>query len=116
MKMMNDMMAMNGDMKPMGMEMSNQIMDMNTVMYPEITGEENPKKSNTNSHDMHNMQMPDNKSMQGMNMGAENADIVTLNYTMLKATEKTTLPNAPVKVLHFSLVTLQIGQPNLPSK
>ncbi len=103
MKMMNDMMAMNGDMKPMGMEMSSQVMDMNTVMYPEITGEEKPKKDNTNSHDMHNMQMPDNKSMQGMNMGAENSDIVTLNYTMLKATEKTTLPNAPVKELHFNL-------------
>ncbi|WP_431217113.1 hypothetical protein ACQ86N_22745 [Puia sp. P3] len=26
-----------------GMEMSNQTMDMNTVMYPEITGFENPK-------------------------------------------------------------------------
>ena len=40
MKMMNSMMAMNGDLMPMGMEMSNQIMDMNTVMYPEVTGEE----------------------------------------------------------------------------
>jgi FtsP/CotA-like multicopper oxidase with cupredoxin domain len=36
MKMMNGMMKMNGDMKGMeGMEMSNQTMDMNTVMYPE---------------------------------------------------------------------------------
>ncbi len=38
MKMMNGMMKMNGDMEPMGMEMSNQQMDMNNVMYPEITG------------------------------------------------------------------------------
>ena len=38
MKMMNGMMKMNGDMNDMGMQMSNQTMDMNTVMYPEITG------------------------------------------------------------------------------
>ena len=107
MKMMNDMMDMKGDLVPMeGMEMSNQIMDMNTVMYPEITGEEKPekesKKEPMQGHDMHNMQMP-NDSMQEMNMEAETPDIVTLNYTMLKATEKTTLPSGPVKELHFSL-------------
>jgi hypothetical protein len=39
MKMMNDMMKMNGSMDDMGMDMSLQKMDMNTVMYPEITGE-----------------------------------------------------------------------------
>ena len=39
MKMMNDMMDMKGNMIEMeGMKMQNQIMDMNTVMYPEITG------------------------------------------------------------------------------
>jgi hypothetical protein len=37
MKMMNDMMNMNGTMKDMGMNMSLQKMDMNTVMYPEIS-------------------------------------------------------------------------------
>jgi CopA family copper-resistance protein len=37
MKMMNAMMKMNGDMMPMA-GMANQVMDMNTVMYPEITG------------------------------------------------------------------------------
>lgn len=107
MKMMNEMMAMNGDLLPMGMEMSNQIMDMNTVMYPEITGEEKTnsetKKDTMSGHSMHNMQMPDNNSMQGMNMEAETPDIITLNYTMLKATEKTTLPQAPVKELKFNL-------------
>src|SRR5574343_315392 len=36
MKMMNDMMRMNGTMNDMGMNMSLQQMDMNTVMYPEI--------------------------------------------------------------------------------
>ncbi len=36
MKMMNGMMNMNGTMNDMGMRMSLQQMDMNTVMYPEI--------------------------------------------------------------------------------
>src|SRR6476646_4484901 len=36
MKMMNSMMKMNGEMNDMGMHMSLQQMDMNTVMYPEI--------------------------------------------------------------------------------
>jgi FtsP/CotA-like multicopper oxidase with cupredoxin domain len=35
MKMMNGMMKMNGGMKDMGMAMSNQVMDMNSVMYRE---------------------------------------------------------------------------------
>ncbi len=104
MKMMNDMMDMNGNMMPMGMEMSNQIMDMNTVMYPEITGEEKQKGNKKNeSMPVHNMQIPNNNSMQGMNMETENPDIVTLNYTMLKATEKTTLQQGPLKELKFDL-------------
>ncbi len=37
MKMMNDMMKMNGDLDDMGMNMSLNQMDMNVVMYPEIT-------------------------------------------------------------------------------
>ncbi|MDR2223723.1 MAG: multicopper oxidase domain-containing protein [Flavobacteriaceae bacterium] len=36
MKMMNEMMNMDGSMKDMGMQMSLQTMDMNSVMYPEI--------------------------------------------------------------------------------
>ncbi|MEO8087605.1 MAG: multicopper oxidase domain-containing protein, partial [Bacteroidota bacterium] len=121
MKMMNNMMDMKGNMMEMeGMLMTNQVMDMNTVMYPEITGEENPKKEmkmedikgmnketiptdNMKGHDMHSMQKPNNNSMQGMNMEAESGDIVTLNYTMLKATEKTTLPDGPWKDLQFDL-------------
>ncbi len=108
MKMMNDMMDMKGNMVEMeGMKMENQIMDMNTVMYPEITGDENPKaekpKETTPGHQGHTMQMPNNNSMQGMNMESETADIVSLNYTMLKAPEKTTLPDGPLKVLRFDL-------------
>ncbi|CUS07871.1 unnamed protein product, partial [Tuber aestivum] len=37
MKMMNDMMKMNGEMNDMGMKMSLNKMDMNAVMYPEIS-------------------------------------------------------------------------------
>lgn len=37
MKMMNSMMKMNGDLDDMGMKMGLQRMDMNAVMYPEIT-------------------------------------------------------------------------------
>jgi CopA family copper-resistance protein len=94
MKMMNGMMKMNGDLNDMGMRMSLNQMDMNVVMYPEITGD----KKNKNEK---------KKSMQ-MNANEYNSnqlsDIVTLNYAMLKATAKTTLPkNAPVKKLQFEL-------------
>jgi CopA family copper-resistance protein len=102
MKMMNSMMDMKGNLVSMGMEMANQTMDMNTVMYPEVTGEENTK-GEKKKDTAHNMQMPNNKSMAGMNMEAESADIVTLNYGMLKADHITTLPKAPVKELKFDL-------------
>ncbi len=109
MKMMNDMMDMKGNMIEMeGMKMENQIMDMNTVMYPEITGVEEPKakkkKAQTaTGHEGHTMQMPNNNSMQGMNMAAETGDIVTLNYTMLRSPEKTVLPTGNTKELKFDL-------------
>lgn len=71
MKMMNEMMDMNGNMIPMGeMKMQNQEMDMNSVMYPELKTD---KK------------------------------LVTLNYGMLKAPQKTTLPDGPIKELRFEL-------------
>ncbi len=100
MKMMNGMMKMNGDLDDMGMKMSLNQMDMNNVMYPEITGD-GKKKSKTKSegHDMHNMQMgEDSNSPDAMK------DIVTLNYAMLKSPVATTLPSdAPVKELFFEL-------------
>ncbi|WP_240034549.1 multicopper oxidase domain-containing protein [Flavobacterium silvisoli] len=92
MKMMNDMMKMNGDLDDMGMQMSLNQMDMNVVMYPEITGPEiqkvktNNTESNPNQYD-----------------GNALSDIVTLNYAMLKAPHKTTLPEGPVKELRFEL-------------
>ena len=120
MKMMNEMMDMKGNMIEMdGMEMSNQVMDMNTVMYPEITGPENPKDTAGVMQEMKmNEKKPDDKmnmkgkemqmnngnhSMAGMDMGADNSDIVTLNYGMLRSPVKTTLPAGPLKELKFDL-------------
>jgi FtsP/CotA-like multicopper oxidase with cupredoxin domain len=79
MKMMNSMMKMNGDLNDMGMSMSYNKMDMNSVMYPEASP--NPSEG-----------------------GEQKPDIVTLNYAMLKSPTKTTLPkDAPVKELKFEL-------------
>lgn len=96
MKMMNDMMRTDGTMKDMGMDMSLQKMDMNMVMYPEITGGEGDKdvSGNNTQHDM--------SDMQGMDMPS-GGDIVTLNYDMLRSPVKTTLPDGPTKTLHFNL-------------
>ncbi|MEN3324953.1 multicopper oxidase domain-containing protein [Mariniflexile soesokkakense] len=73
MKMMNDMMTLGGNMNDMGMNMSLQQMDMNTVMYPEIV-------------DSGDTEMP-----------------VTLNYAMLRSPVKTVLPDVPFRTLHFEL-------------
>ena len=134
MKMMNSMMKMNGDMKPMpGMKMSLQSMDMNSVMYPEITGNvgekgnsgmpamhsrkpDSMKDINADStvtgkvHDMEAMdhaKMDTLNSMEGHSMQDMNmvnsTDIITLNYSMLRSPVITTLPDVPTKVLHFTL-------------
>lgn len=90
MKMMNDMMNMDGSMDDMGMDMSLQKMDMNTVMYPEITGNPKVKMDDKMDHSNHSINA--------------NQDIVTLNYGMLKAPQPTTLPkDAPVRELRFEL-------------
>lgn len=95
MKMMNDMMKMNGDLDDMGMQMSLNQMDMNVVMYPEITGQ-SVKKS---EHKMENMAMPENQYNSN-----KLSNITTLNYAMLKSPTKTTLPkDVPVKELRFEL-------------
>ncbi|WP_245792573.1 multicopper oxidase domain-containing protein [Flavobacterium fryxellicola] len=91
MKMMNNMMNMDGTMNDMGMDMSLQKMDMNTVMYPEIVGatDKEPMKMDAEmDHSKHAM----------------NGDIATLNYGMLKSPTKTTLDkNAPVREIRFEL-------------
>jgi FtsP/CotA-like multicopper oxidase with cupredoxin domain len=95
MKMMNDMMNTDGTMNDMGMQMTNQTMDMNSVMYPELTGEEDSTSTSAGEMDH------SGHDMAGMNTGTGN--IVTLNYDMLRAPVKTILPEGPVKNLHFTL-------------
>jgi CopA family copper-resistance protein len=101
MKMMNGMMKMDGNLDDMGMNMSLNRMDMNVVMYPEITGEADKKKSK----EMKGMDMSGDHSMHNEDQYNSNAlsDIVTLNYSMLKSPTKTKLPDAPVKTLYFTL-------------
>jgi CopA family copper-resistance protein len=102
MKMMNSMMKMNGDLDDMGMNMSLNQMDMNVVMYPEITGELKKK----GDEEMKEMEMKKDHSNHAGNQYNSNAlsDIVTLNYAMLKSPNNTTLPkDAPVKELKFEL-------------
>jgi len=81
MKMMNEMMKMNGDLDDMGMQMSLNQMDMNVVMYPEITGE--LKKKNANKRN--GMEMKNAHSNHSENKYNSNAlsDIVTLNGSSL---------------------------------
>ncbi len=112
MKMMNDMMKMNGDLDDMGMKMSYNQMDMNVVMYPEITGEiekkenreekieeKGKKKMDHSKHAMNDMNITENDYNSN-----ELSDITTLNYSMLKSPFKTNLPkDAPVKELRFEL-------------
>jgi CopA family copper-resistance protein len=97
MKMMNGMMKMNGELDDMGMQMSLNQMDMNVVMYPEITGDSKAKSNDK-------MEMNDNPSNQNQYNANALSNITTLNYAMLKSTEKTTLPkDAPEKELRFEL-------------
>ncbi len=85
MKMMNEMMKMNGDLDDMGMQMSLNQMDMNVVMYPEITGPIILKKEKQNKY-------------------TKPARVVTLNYSMLKSPINTALPKqAIIHELKFEL-------------
>ncbi len=126
MKMMNRMMKMNGDMEPMGMHMSLQTMDMNSVMYPELKELQHSKTTAKNEHNPHRhtaiyscpmhpevtsdqagtctkcgMQLI-KSSAEDRKMSSENGP-TTLNYDMLKATRPTTLPEGPWKTLKFEL-------------
>ncbi len=112
MKMMNGMMKMNGNLDDMGMNMSLNQMDMNVVMYPEITGPLKTKKQGAESkNEMDNMKMedqdkPEKDKHAKHNMYNSNAlsSITTLNYAMLASPENTSLPkNSPVKELRFVL-------------
>lgn len=128
MKMMNQMMGMSGNMKPMDMKMGLQKMDMNEVMYPEL------KNSNESQmHHHHGSEVMDVKTKYvcpmhpevvsdrpgkcpkcgmelikkedpGMDMGEKDDNqLVTLNYNMLKATHNTELPDTAWRTLKFEL-------------
>ncbi len=89
MKMMNAMMKMNGDLNDMGMQMSLNQMDMNVVMYPELTGETKPTAGEND---------PNRYNVNAL------GNIVTLNYAMLRSPVNTLLPaTAPVRNLTFTL-------------
>ena len=102
MKMMNGMMKMNGDLDDMNMQMSLNQMDMNVVMYPEITGDEKKKSSEQKEAGAETKMLNMDMSSEQYNSNAL-SDIVTLNYAMLKSPEKTTLPNSTTSVLNFEL-------------
>ena len=125
MAMMNGMMKMNGDLDDMSMNMSLQQMDMNVVMYPEITGEkvslrsarddeeEKKVKGEMEERKVKEKKEADHDDHKGMDHGAGGmgdmyksntlSDIVTLNYAMLRAPKSTALPPGPLKELRFEL-------------
>lgn len=105
MKMMNGMMKMNGDLDDMGMNMSLNQMDMNIVMYPEITGSGTKGKNEAKMEGMDMTDQSDHGAHSGDQYNSNKlSDIVTLNYAMLKSPIKSSLPNdAPVKELRFEL-------------
>lgn len=132
MKMMNGMMEMSGDMKPMTMTMGNQMMDMNEVMYPEIPESQRmatmkhmnemmgmKDKSSNMKMDHGEMTMDSNTEMDHSkidmdvdmtvdhsmhNMGTSDMKTIKrLNYNMLKSPFKTILPDDNVKELKFTL-------------
>ncbi len=103
MKMMNDMMKMNGDLNDMGMKMSLNQMDMNVVMYPEITGDGKKKEDHSKHSGMDHGQMKMEEDPNRYNANAL-GDIVTLNYAMLESPQATELPKeAPIRDLKFTL-------------
>ncbi|MFC3157683.1 multicopper oxidase domain-containing protein [Chryseobacterium arachidis] len=107
MKMMNGMMEMSGNMKPMNMTMSNQMMDMNEVMYPELP-ESQRKMTMKHMNEMMGIKTKekekeeDHSNHSEMNMGEEKS-IKRLSYNILKSPEKTILPTENVRELNFRL-------------
>jgi hypothetical protein len=75
-------------------------MDMNVVMYPEITGEE--KKKEMAKMDTSSMQDNTHANHNQYNSNAL-SDIVTLNYAMLAAPFETTLPVSTTRTIKFEL-------------
>ncbi|GAB0156980.1 hypothetical protein CHRYSEOSP005_22480 [Chryseobacterium sp. Alg-005] len=107
MKMMNGMMKMSGNMKPMNMTMGNQMMDMNEVMYPELP-ESQRKMTMKHMNEMMGIKTKeaekeeDHSQHGGMDMKEEKS-IKRLSYNILKSPEKTILPGDNVRELKFTL-------------
>ncbi|WP_251040439.1 multicopper oxidase domain-containing protein [Chryseobacterium sp. ISL-6] len=105
MKMMNGMMEMSGNMKPMNMTMGNQMMDMNEVMYPELS-ESQRKMTMKHINEMMGVKTKDEKEDHSQHSGMdmkEEKTIKRLSYNILKALEKTILPTENVRELKFTL-------------
>ncbi|WP_294347627.1 multicopper oxidase domain-containing protein [uncultured Sphingobacterium sp.] len=103
MKMMNDMMKMNGDLNDMGMKMSLNQMDMNVVMYPEITGDGRKNEDHSKHSGMDHGQMKMEEDPNRYNANSL-GNIVTLNYAMLESPQATELPKeATIRDLKFTL-------------
>ncbi|MGG7437961.1 multicopper oxidase domain-containing protein [Chryseobacterium arthrosphaerae] len=107
MKMMNGMMEMSGNMKPMNMTMGNQMMDMNEVMYPELS-ESQRKQTMKHMNEMMGIKTKEEKKTEdhsqhaGMDMKEEKT-IKRLSYNILKSPEKTILPTDSVRNMKFTL-------------
>jgi len=103
MKMMNGMMEMSGNMKPMNMTMSNQMMDMNEVMYPELP-ESQRKMTSDHMNEMMGIKTKekDHSDHSAMEMKEEKS-IKRLSYNILKSPEKTILPTENVREMKFTL-------------
>jgi len=103
MKMMNDMMKMNGDLDDMGMKMSLQKMDMNTVMYPEIQDQSTNEHQHSNASHQSEKDHTEMDHSQ-MDHSSPSSDIITLNYGMLRSPTKTSFPeNTKVREMKFEL-------------
>ncbi|AKK74280.1 multicopper oxidase [Chryseobacterium gallinarum] len=107
MKMMNGMMEMSGNMKPMNMTMGNQMMDMNEVMYPELP-ESQRKMTMKHMNEMMGIKTKEEKNKEdhsqhaGMDMKEEKT-IKRLSYNILKSPEKTILPTDSIREMKFTL-------------
>ncbi|MBV8326483.1 MAG: multicopper oxidase domain-containing protein [Chryseobacterium sp.] len=107
MKMMNGMMEMSGNMKPMNMTMGNQMMDMNEVMYPELS-ESQRKMTMKHMNEMMGVKTKEEEKKEehsqhtGMDMKEEKT-IKRLSYNILKSPEKTILPTDSIREMKFTL-------------
>ncbi|KQT23323.1 copper oxidase [Chryseobacterium sp. Leaf405] len=106
MKMMNGMMEMSGNMKPMNMTMSNQMMDMNEVMYPELPDSQR-KMTAKHINEMMGITTKDSEKEDHSNHSAmemkEEKSFKRLSYNILKSPEKTILPTENVREMKFTL-------------